>query len=554
MGNPIKLIHATKMKNNLEDHYFFHDAFILRTPLMPLKTAKMSVEDIFSYTQQPFFIEALYLAFPVLHDELVKWHHGKLSDQKKISRLITSLYKYHQRMQSRCTPYGLFAACSTGVWGKENTIRLNTAIKRHTCLDMNYLCALAQQLNTHPAIAPRLQFYPNNSIYAFGGQLRYVEYNYVDNRCVHQLSSVTQSPYLQLLLKKTENGLQIRQLSNLLVDDEITYAEAEAFIQELIENQILVSELEPAVTGDEFIYQVIHTLKKVNSPPDNDIQVIIQLLEKIQHDIAAIDENIGNPVTMYRNIYRNLQQLEIPIEENQLFQTDIYRVPDIVSLSNTIRKNLSEALSFLNTLNMKREDKNLKTFRENFYSQYEDAEVPLLEALDTETGVGYKGKDTQGINLLLDDMHIGNPEPETLNITWNKQEDLLHKKLIDALKNDQYTIHFKDEDAREIDAFSTALPDTFSVMFKVLSNDKIYIQNCGGPSAAYLLGRFAHSDQTIHDMINDITAHEKKLNPEKLYAEIVHLPESRTGNILSRPVLRDYEIPYLGKSALPQAR
>jgi thiopeptide-type bacteriocin biosynthesis protein len=69
-----------------------------------------------------------------------------------------------------------------------------------------------------------------------------------------------------------------------------------------------------------------------------------------------------------------------------------------------------------------------------------------------------------------------------------------------------------------------------------------------------LLGRFCHADQTLLRFVRAHLRAEEARHPERLFAEIVHLPEGRIGNILCRPVLRDYEIPYLGRSGAPADR
>lgn len=534
----------------MNKQYTFHPQFIFRTPILPLQARSLSTQELFEFTKQPFFKEAIYLASPILYDELVKWHAHELKEEKAIQKLVISLYKYYTRMQSRCTPYGLFAACGVGNWGDASKITLDDSSKRHTRLDMNYLCALAQRLNTHAVLLPLLRFYPNNSLYAFGETIRYVEYKYINNRRIHQISSVDDSDYLQIVLMHAQKGACIHELASLLVDDEVTIEEATGFIKELIQSQLLVSELEPAVTGDEFIYQLIRSLKAIDTN-DAEVYSIIESLEATQAQIAIIDQQIGNDISAYRSIYHHLQTLGTPIEENQLFQTDLYQTPSIASLDKGIQQQLLEAIDFLNHFSSKEENASLKKFKENFYNQYEDAEIPLLEVLDTETGIGYTGKDTSGVNTFLDDMHIPIVGEQSSTINWNKQQQFLHDQLIQATQKGVYSVSFTNADSKEMGTRTDSLPDTLAVMFRVIDHQKIYLQSCGGSSAANLLGRFAHGDDKINQMISDITTHEQNNHPDKILAEIVHLPESRIGNILLRPVLRNYEIPYLGKSAMP---
>jgi thiopeptide-type bacteriocin biosynthesis protein len=538
---------------NEKSSYNYHEKIVFRTPLLSLSNNRLDINYLFDYSQNKLFKESIYLASPVLFYEMEKWHNGQVKNEKEIERLANSLFKYYVRMQSRCTPYGLFAACGTGSWGEEKKTKIKNPKRRHTRLDMNYLCSLAQHLNAHNDILPFLKFFPNNSIYVYGPELRYVDYNYKNNRRIHQLSSVNMSGYLKSILETAKNGASIGELINSIISDEITEHDASEFINELILNQILVSELEPSITGDEFVYQIISSLKNtaLNSK-SLFIQDTSKKLQIVQKDISEMDNTMGNSITEYQKIYEELKTLNIPIEENQLFQTDLYHDANSLVLNKNIQTELNEALFFLNKLFTKTGNQNLNTFCENYSNQYEDLEIPLLEALDTESGIGYTRKDFNGVNPLIDSIKFPKREQESRDIKWNNSYTLIQNRLSEAYKEGAYSIKFTNDDLNGLNNFDELLPDTIAVMFKMISNEKVYLQSCGGSSAANLLSRFSRDDESIYKIIQDIVAHEQNLNNEKIIAEIIHLPESRIGNILLRPKIRDYEIPYLGKSSLPK--
>jgi len=80
------------------------------------------------------------------------------------------------------------------------------------------------------------------------------------------------------------------------------------------------------------------------------------------------------------------------------------------------------------------------------------------------------------------------------------------------------------------------------------------LHSASGPSGARLLGRFCHADDELRRLVRAHLAAEEAVHPDRVFAEVVHLPEGRVGNILCRPVLRSYEIPYLGRSGAPADR
>ena len=130
------------------------------------------------------------------------------------------------------------------------------------------------------------------------------------------------------------------------------------------------------------------------------------------------------------------------------------------------------------------------------------------------------------------------------------------KKYQEAMANDAYAIEIKKQELQHMPANWELLPNTFSVRVELLKGEngnQMIMNGAGNSSAANMLGRFCHSDEKIDTLVRQITEKEESLIPEdSIIAEVAHLPQARMGNILLRPNLRKYEIPYLAKSVLPE--
>jgi len=101
------------------------------------------------------------------------------------------------------------------------------------------------------------------------------------------------------------------------------------------------------------------------------------------------------------------------------------------------------------------------------------------------------------------------------------------------------------------------LPDTMSALVEIygdFADSHLFVNYISGPSATNLLARFGEGDSEVLSLLNEIINLEKEIHKEKILAEIVHYPNEEVGNILTRPQLYDYEIPYLGKSNAPKSK
>lgn len=512
------------------------NTFLLRSPHFPVS----ALLDFEKRQYESVFKEMLQIATPDLSESLEK-------DEDKVRY---SAYRYYQRACTRSTPFGLFAGCSIGTIGEGYTnIQLSEdkAYGRTTRLDMNYICALTQLLERDKNIRQHLHYFPNSSMYNVGNYCRYVEYYYRNTRRVHQIKQIENSEYIQKILTFVKGGALFSELTTILVDDEITMEEANEFINELIDEQVLVSELEPAVTNVKPLISLIDTIKRL---PDMDGQMI-DILSAIDAQLNNIDRQpIGDTVDIFPEIIKNIEKTKVDVEIKYMFQTDLFKPVQHATVSRNILKSVQQTLVFLNKIMPSSTQTNLAQFKENFIKRYEYREMPLLLLLDSELGIGYGDSASGDISPLVDD--LAKPRGTSQS---NAPQHFIHDILLqNCQKSSQDVIELTDEDVKDVEVVWDDLPPTISVVCEILQDNEqgcsYYIKSAKGMSAAAWLGRFCHLDEKILNHTLAITKKEEQMYPDVIFSEIVHLPESRDGNILLRPVLRPYEIPYLAKAGV----
>lgn len=531
--------------------------FVLRSSVLPLnfyfdltKNETISDENFKKIWLNKLIQEAIFLASPTLYFELTKWTNNEKTEKKEVAKLKKSFLKYLTRMSSRCTPFGLFAGCKTGAISNRNNVELNKDFSRATRLDMNYLVALSQDLSKVPHIQEQLLYYPNNSLYEVGNQLRYIEYYYINAKRKHQITAVENNEYLTKIIERAKEGANIDSLCETIIDKDISKNEALGFINQIIDSQILTSELEPSVTGEDFFNQLIKVLSKINHTDS-----ILQILLEVKQNLSAIDNNYVNSVEKYISISNKLKSLGTKFELKYLFQTDLKLNTKHNTIDKKIIDDIKEGMHVLNLLSPENLNNNLQKFTEKFQERYEEKEMPLSKVLDLDIGIGYlQNQDNSDSNPLIDELAFPNQNSSSsTQINWTEKDSILHKKLITSIINKNKVITLEKSDLPNKTPNWNNLPDTISSMIQIVKiegKEYILMNNVGGSSAANLLGRFCLNDEELNKYVNSIAKLEKKINEDKIIAEIVHLPESRVGNILARPHFREYEIPYLAKSSL----
>lgn len=533
-----------KDKNNFD--YSFFESVVLRAPNLPFNN-NITKDYILNSIKNKTIQEAIYIASPSLYFQLKKWEEINYDPKYKDSqKIFISMYKYLSRMSTRPTPYGLFAGCGIVNWGNDtNLIKLNDFSKT-TRIDYDYINAFLNKILKETEVIKLSKFYSNNSLYKLGEKYRYTEYYYNLNSKSFILSQFERNSHIEKVLDFCKNGCSFDTLLNELASNEISKEEAEEFLLELINCQVIINEFELSITDSNFINTIINNFEIIDSRSENLlIKYIVFELKKVQTILNNIDRNSTNEIDLYEEIKDIFENLNNNFSKDYIFQTDKYDYFD-GSFSINYQNQIINTLIKLSKIENNKEER-LKDFISSFEKKYENKEVSLAEALDPDIGILYNtGKDT--INKIADEFLIQTFNNSNLSISKNELRyiEILSKTSINNSKELDLNLFLKNEDNQS----QLNLPETLSVFGKVIDSEKSIIQifGCYGASASNLIARFAPLNIEIASLLNEVQDFEKKYNKDAIVAEILHLPEDRIGNVIIRPSFREYDIEYLAKS------
>lgn len=534
------------------------DFFVLRRPLLPLRAWEQAHEALAGgtlpdtvlravYGAHPLLREAVYFASPEVYRHLLAW---LASPAPAPERLLLTLHKYFVRASSRATPFGLFAGIALGAWGRETGVFFgeNEPPRRHVRLDTRALHQLAGAVATHSRLRGQRRYQPNPTAYTTaGGELRYVHPRHEAGQSTYLLSAAPRPDWLGPVLLAARGGATQADLTAAARAAGLPERAARAAVLALAAHGVLLPANGPALTGGDGLAQCLETLAGLVGT--GRLRAEIGAIGRLLHRGSPADGEVAT---------RRLERLTGHPAPQPAVQADASFAAPGLRLGPAFRERLTRLADALLPLARRPETPALTRFRQRFYDRFGDRELPLLDALDPDLGVGYDAAPPPV--SWLDDVAWPALPPEPP--APDARLPVLLRLHAEALAGGQRAVALTDADLAALRApdAPTAWPPSAYLLGRLLAEPTaddspwLHFVAAGGPSAANLLGRFASLSPALEAALRGHLDREQAAYPDAVLAEIVHLPEAGLGNVLQRPALREWEIPLVSQSGLPPER
>lgn len=547
------------LPDNSKPH--IHKNLVLRLPLLPYKST-YTPEEMQRLLEDPGIEEAFHMASPNLLDEYKRFKTGAISDPQEIEKLWIALHNYFTRMSTRATPFGLFAGTTIGSWAEDTalTVDQNQPREKQARFDMEFVEIVIDLLEAQDEIRTQLRYAVNASIYRVGENINYIDYEKEKTRRVFKTSQIEANPYLDLVIEYSQQpvpyGLLVDKL--LAADDSLEKEEVQEFLDELINEHLIFSELQPAMIGSLPWNNILKALASLDLKEPESLRLRDQL-EALNTEVAQLSGENAVATAFYKALSTKAREVSEKAKPNRLIQVDSFLASEPYTLNRDVQIQLQEAGDVLRYFTQTTKNNTLIEFTKAFQQRYGNQEVALLEALDPNVGIGYPAQKPKDYAPFLKDIKAwgttGSSKGQaSKNLLWNKAQEFLLKEVMATRHEAEPIIDLSEAEFDWSPNLEQPMADTSQVVFNINGYDTeqqrylLELSTYGNTSGTNLISRFAFSHELTNDLLQDLVKTEQELKPDGLVAEISHLEQSRLGNVTLRPSMRDYEIRFLANS------
>lgn len=517
------------------------DIFMLRTPLLPLdfyfewlnfkNSESEFLKIFFKRSESGQFRESLKITSPSLYKTLEDFLNNKKIRNEEY--FLNSIFKYFIRAATRCTPFGLFAGVSFGTFTKSDTeliLRSPTLLKA-VSVDMEWVCGVIKKIEEE--FYKKIRYRRNEGIYIKGDRAILLNIEKKD-KSLTMKKNISLTSALKLVFDTTEDYAEFDEillnLQNHYPNQKISILEK--YIKELIDNDYLVSILRPSLGNESILKKLIETLEELGRE-NVDLKNILSYMQTYQDE-----SNPQKAIEFYKKLKKHMQML---YKSSNYIQVDSKSNFKSIKINENLIKELNELMRILLFLNDKNISHDVKwqKYKTKFIEKYgETREVPLLELLDEDLGLGvpegYQEEPIEKETKWLGTMGQGLKE-----FFFNKFENALIKK--------EEFIEIKDSDFSDYELSNiNNVPKSFDINLTLVKDkfgkNKYYIGNSvGALRAGNSFGRFFNimdKPVSLFKKINQKTSYDDILN-----CELRFLPsDTRNANVAHCATASDYEI------------
>ena len=372
--------------------------------------------------------------------------------------LYHTVWKYFNRARFRATPYGTFASVGLSTIKSSTTPLILADSVVHQHLPDWSECADIKH-DFQQLVSRDAKVFANSSYYIIGNSIRYIG----SEKEGYEMFEVDNDNMTIAILEACNLPIRISDLAQSSLPAVNGTKKLMEQIERMLDDQLLVTELSPNSIGEDFFHR------------------------------------IGKAEHATKNYHLSVR----PAINGSLDSKPFRHLPELVD-------RLQQLLPSYYSLD-------LAQFKSDFSKKYGEAEIPIMQALDPECGVGYGSLDEDGLR---------SPLMDTLNSNKKTDQDDDHQTLRLLLPflagKQRQIIQLEDITVPSPSHAKEPLPNTLPVLATVV-DDLIQIEHIGGATANSLIGRFTHATEDIHVLSKNLATIEMSANPNVYFFDIDYL-------------------------------